>query len=149
MTDSGGLGIVKQVGITVGCSVVASMTPAEGMKIPQQLPLDATGSYDTCGRPLQYYWLCMSDTSTTCPDFETAANGNGNTNSTPDLTLQQSDIIVIGLKVCVAGTDECSPLLPPVVNGPFVVPGTHGYVVEHSSVSSIFEGSPLDPLKRH
>ena len=49
VTDSGGLGIVKQVGITVGCSVVASMTPAEGMKIPQQLPLDAAGPTTPAG----------------------------------------------------------------------------------------------------
>ena len=67
VTDSGGLGIVKQVGVTIGCSVVADMQPAEGLKIPQALQLDASGSYDTCGRPLQYYWLCASDTSVDVP----------------------------------------------------------------------------------
>ncbi len=85
VTDSGGLGVVKQVGITVGCSVVVDLRPAEGLKIPQLLQLDARGSYDTCGRPLQYYWVCVSDTSVTCPDFVAAANANGNTNPTPIL----------------------------------------------------------------
>ena len=127
VTDSGGLGIVKQVGVTIGCSVVADMQPGEGLKIPQPLQLDASGSYDTCGRPLQYYWLCVSDTSTTCPDFEAAANANGNTNPTPVLDLGEFDIITVGLRVCVAGTNECSPLLPP---GPYApsARGSWGYV---------------------
>jgi len=38
-------------------------------------------------------WLCVSDTSTTCPDFEAAANANGNTNPTPGLDLGEFDII--------------------------------------------------------
>ena len=85
VTDFGGLGIVKQIGVTVGCSVVGDLQPAEGLKIPQLLQLDASGSYDTCGRPLQYFWVCVSDTSVTCPDFVAAANANGNTNPTPSL----------------------------------------------------------------
>ena len=148
VTDSGGLGIVKQVGVTVGCSLVADLQPAEGLKIPQLLRLDASGSYDTCGRPLQYYWLCVSDTSTTCPGFETGANANGNTNATPDLDLGESDIITIGLKVCAAGTTECSPLLPPPPY-PSTEHGSWGYLITNSSLRSIFEGAPIDQLTRH
>ena len=143
VTDFGGLGVVKQIGVTIGCSVVADMQPGEGLKIPQQLRLDARGSYDTCGRPLQYYWLCASDTSVECPDFETAANANGNTNPTPDLNLQEFDLITVGVKVCVAGTNECSPLHPPLPNGSGG-PGSWGYVVEHSSLHHVYEGAPVD-----
>ena len=56
----------------------------------------------------------MSATSTECPNFLTQANTPGNTNATPILNLQEFDIISIGLKVCVMGTNECSPLTPGV-----------------------------------
>src|SRR5205823_12736711 len=114
-TDSGNLTGVAQVGITVRlpCSLHADIQPAEGQKIPQLLQLDATGSYDSCGRQLQYFWLCLSDTSTECPNFNAQANANGNTVATPILNLQEFDIMEIFLKVCVNGTNECSPLTMP------------------------------------
>ena len=93
---------------------------------------------------MQYYWLCISDTSITCPDFTAAANANGNTNPTPDLKLEEFDIITVGLKVCVAGSNECSPL-------PFepISPGSWGYVVQQSSVYRIFQGAAVDlPIRR-
>ncbi len=135
VTDSGGLGAVRQVGITVGCSVVADLQPAEGLKIPQLLQLDATASRDTCGRPLQFYWFCQSDTSVTCPSFMAAANANGNMNPIPVLDVQEFDIIGIGLTVCVAGTAECAPTGNTAVAGSW-------------SLDRIYQGAPVD-LGRH
>ena len=83
VADSRGLAGVAQVGITVGCSFVLEIQPAEGLKIPQALQLDAQGSYDTCGRPLQYYWSCRNTIDPmTCPEFLPAANANGNNTPT-------------------------------------------------------------------
>ena len=136
VTDSGGLGAVRQIGVTVGCSVIADLRPAQGLKIPQLLQLDATESRDTCGRPLQFYWYCQSDTSTTCPSFMAAANANGNMNPNPQLDLQEFDIIGIGLDVCVAGTAECAPT------------GPHGGIAGTWAVEFMYQGAPVD-LGRH
>lgn len=99
------------------CGVVADFQPAEGLKIPQLLQLDATGSYSGCGLPLQYFWICSSDTSTECPNFSAAANANGNTNAAPILNLQEFDIIEIHVTVCVAGTLECAPRIKHIYQG--------------------------------
>ena len=99
------------------CGVAADFQPAEGLKIPQALALDATGSYSGCGLPLQYFWFCESDTSTTCPDFNAAANSNGNTNATPTLDLGEFDIISIYLTVCIADTSTCAPRIWHVYEG--------------------------------
>lgn len=103
------------------CGVVADFQPAEGLKIPQLLQLDASGSYSGCGLPLQYFWACVSDTSTECPNFSAGANTNGNTNATPLLILGEFDIIQVHVTVCVAGTLECA-----------------------SRIRHIYEGAPVD-----
>ena len=136
VTDFGGLGIVKQIGVTVGCSVVGDLQPAEGYKIPQVLQLDASGSYDTCGRPLQYFWVCVSDTSVTCPDFVAAANANGNTNPSPTLIIEIFDVITVAAKVCVAGTNECAPR------------ASNSWLGDYG-VLAVFQGVPVDPFLRH
>jgi hypothetical protein len=139
-TDTGNLTGVAQVGITIQppCTVNALLLPPsslaslpERLYIPQLLQLDATGSYDSCGRSIQYFWYCKSDTSTECPNFLTQANTPGNTNATPALNLQETDIIGIGLKVCVTGTNECSPF--PYPTG--IAPGS-GW--------NVYEGAPID-----
>jgi hypothetical protein len=129
-TDTGHLTGVAQVGITVQppCSQHADLQPAEGLKIPQLLQLWALGSSDSCGRPIQYFWYCLSDTSTECPNFLAQANTPGNTNATPVLNLQEFDIIGIGLQVCVTGTNECSPSAP----------------WRHDLGWNIYEGAPVD-----
>ena len=99
------------------CGVVADFQPAQGLKIPQALQLDATASYSGCGLPLQYFWFCLSDTSIECPNFSVAANANGNTNAAPILNLQEFDIIQIWVTVCVAGTLECAPQIWHVYQG--------------------------------
>jgi len=120
-TDPGGLTGIAQVGITVQapCSQRAILLPADGLKIPQLLQLDANSSSDSCGRPLQYFWFCGSDTSVECPGFLAQANTPGNTNAYPIFNLQEFDVVGIGLKVCVTGTNECSYFpYTDVVSGP-------------------------------
>ena len=67
----------------------------------------------------------------TCPEFLPAANANGNNTPTPTLGLTELDIVAIGLKVCVAGTNECSP--------PDASDETHA----GASLINIYEGAPL------
>lgn len=93
---------------SVYCAVQPDFQPAEGVKIPQLLQLDATGSTSTCGVPQHYEWLCQSDTSTTCPQFETQANDGGKYDDpTPVLDLGEFDNIDIKLIVCAQGS--CAP----------------------------------------
>jgi hypothetical protein len=96
------------------CSVIAGFRPPSGTYLPQYLRLDATpdgasGTYDTCSRPLQLFWDCQSSSSTECPNFLAQANTNGNTNYQPVPLLGELETIFITLKACVAGTNECSP----------------------------------------
>ena len=105
-----------------------------GVGLSEGLPSSASSavcSYDTCGRPLRYYWRCTSNTSTICPDFMAAANASDNQNPTPILDLQEFDVISIGLKVCVAGTNECSLPLPVLVG------------INDWSVVDVYEGAPV------
>jgi hypothetical protein len=97
VTDSGGLAGVAQVGITVNppCTIVASLAvggtyPSNDQPSAQNLHLnldegfywmDASGSYDTCGRPLQYVFADCStaDDVEVCANFLAQATANGNT----------------------------------------------------------------------
>jgi hypothetical protein len=93
---------------SVYCTVQPDLQPAEGLKIPQLLTLDATGSNSTCGVPQHYEWLCQSDTSINCPQFVSDANDGGKYDDpTPTLNLQEFDIIDIKLIVCAQGS--CAP----------------------------------------
>jgi len=73
---------------------IADFQPAGGIKIPQELQLDATGSQDL-DYPgdishLIFIWDCQSDTSTVCPSFLAQANNGGlYNNPTPTLDLQE------------------------------------------------------------
>lgn len=110
VTDSGGLGNLAQIGITVGCSFVFDMNPPSGEQIPQQLQLDASGSHDTCGRPVEYHWSCFGTVYPNCVPFLDSANNTDFSNATPVYRLDDMDTVVIGLRLCIVGTTECSPL---------------------------------------
>lgn len=114
-TDSGGLTGIAQVGITVQgpCTLSPRLQPKSGDYLPQQLQLDATSSSDSCGRQLQYRWYCQSDVTTYCHDFLPQANSGNLTNATPVFDLQEYDLVGIAVQICVAGTDECSPVPDP------------------------------------
>ena len=100
------------------CSVHADLSPAEGLKIPQLLTQDATGSYSGCGLPLQYFWWCQSDCCPSdCADFLATANSNGNTNATPTLNIENNSVYEIRLTACIAGTSICAPQISHVYTG--------------------------------
>lgn len=113
VTDSGGLAGVAQIGITVNspCSITASLTPASSIRLPQIMELDARASFDSCNRPLKYFWGCTSTTNSGCAGFITQANSNNNTTSVAYFQTYDSDSLTITLKVCVADTNECAPQL--------------------------------------
>lgn len=113
VTDSGNLSGIAQIGITVTppCTAVPSFNPFSGTRSPQFLHLDATASYDTCGRQLKYIWDCQSSTTSECPNFNLQANSNNVSNPTPVLLLQEFDTITIVLTVCTRDTNECAPQL--------------------------------------
>lgn len=104
---------MAQIGVTVRppCAISASLTPLSGLRLPQILELNATGSTDSSSRPLRYFWGCSSGTNTGCTDFLTQANANGNTVALTYFQLYEADLIDITLTVCVANTNECAPQL--------------------------------------
>lgn len=110
VTDRGSLAGIAQIGITVNgpCSVVAHLFPPSGFVTPGDVTLDASGSYDTCNRPLQYKWDCGSPTSILCPNFQQQANSNDYANSVVTLNVGVDDVFDIALTVCVANTNECA-----------------------------------------
>jgi hypothetical protein len=111
--DSGGLQSAHEIGITVAaCTVTAVLTPKSGLFLPQTITLDASGSSDSCQRPLQYFWACTSGTSILCDTFLPAANADGNTHAVGgNLLLNELDSFDIDLDVCAAGTSDCAPQL--------------------------------------
>jgi hypothetical protein len=127
---------MAQVGITVDpCILSASLTPPSGLRLPQVISADASGSTDSCGRPLQFFWGCTSSTSSACtettwagwtfgflPPFLDAANANDNTTAAAQLVVNELDSYDITVTVCVAGTNECAPRLTRVYDGAEVTP---------------------------
>lgn len=117
-TDNGNLTGLAQIGITVNgpCLLSADLRPLGGQKLPQTLHLTTTAS-DTCSRPLAYFWECSSATSGVCDAFNVTYNGNNNTYSTAYVDIQSFEDITIQLKVCAAGTTECTPIIQQVYFG--------------------------------
>jgi hypothetical protein len=133
-TDIGGSVGTAQVGIRVDpCILSASLTPPTGVRLPQVISADASGSTDSCGRPLQFFWGCTSTMDAACtyetwagwtllPPFLEAANANDNTTATAQLVVNEYDSYDITVTVCVAGTNECAPRLTRVYDGAEVSP---------------------------
>lgn len=92
------------------CEVNADLWPLSGLKIPQLLQLAATDTND-CSVPLEYHWECLSDTSVECAAFLSEANAGPHGIATPNLILQEFDIIQIWITICEVGNpSNCSSL---------------------------------------
>lgn len=107
---------------TCTCSIATSVTPPSGLRLPQTLTIDASGSYSGCGLPLQYFWGCSSGTSPECGSFLAAANANGNTTASATLTLYELDSFDITMQACFAGTSTCAPVVTRQYNAAEVGP---------------------------
>jgi hypothetical protein len=105
---------------------VGSLQPPSGTYPAfQTLHLDASGSFDACGRQLTYFWTCTGNSLFGCQQLLSAAGGSsGGSLTSFDITLHPGDAYTIGLSVCAPPTgagicsapisrDYTSPNLPP------------------------------------
>jgi concanavalin A-like lectin/glucanase superfamily protein len=93
------------------CDVYPSLLPPGGSRLPINMTLDATASYDSCGGPLYYFWDCSSGTNSSCPTFVLDYN-NPPTQPVAFFALDQLDIVDIILLVCEArDPSKCGPYI--------------------------------------
>lgn len=93
------------------CGVAASVSPPSSLRLPQTIRVDAEASFSGCGLPLQYFWDCISTTNSGCGGFMAAANANGNTTSSAEFTLYDSDSVTFTVNICLAGTSTCTEVV--------------------------------------
>ena len=75
------------------------------------MTLDATGSHDSCGGPLYYFWECSSPTSINCPAFISEYN-NPPIQPFAFFVIVELDDFDIQLKVCEArDPSNCSQVI--------------------------------------
>jgi hypothetical protein len=85
---------------------VAILLPSGGVKDAGTLVVDASHSTDPCGRPLRYFWSCVGTEGRQCDDFMIMATDG--TVASHALPLEDGDVYIVALFVCVDGGTICS-----------------------------------------
>lgn len=111
VTDSSGRTASEQVVVTVlpagmSCSIDVTFNPVSGLYLPQTMLVDATRSYDTCGRRMQFYWdvvyTAVSESDRLA--FNAMMNNDAQDMTRGTFTLHQPDEWIMNLVVCAPAT---------------------------------------------
>lgn len=94
--------VITVLPTNMSCSTVANIRQPSGLYLPQNMTIDAARSYDTCGRPMQFYW----DAVYTAVSEQDRLDFNANMNNAAqdvvagNFTLQQPDEWLINMVIC-------------------------------------------------